>query len=201
MLPGLRVKDGFMRHPFDTEFGVQTSGLVSGRHLKAGHAHDRHSTAYYGVAPSIFREICERWRTSPPAFPAETYSFIDLGSGMGRALLLAAEMPFREGSWGRTESETGQRRLKERDYLAGGGGECIVRCAFFTRMRPRLNFLMALAFYFCSIHSARPCCDGCSSGLKPNSATGPANSTCSMSIMSRRRCWLNILGFQAIYRG
>jgi D-alanine-D-alanine ligase len=96
MLPGLRVKDGFMRHPFDTEFNVQTSGLVSGRHLRAGHAHDRHSTAYFGVAPSIFRDICERWRTSMPAFPTETYSFIDLGAGMGRGLLLAAEMPFRE---------------------------------------------------------------------------------------------------------
>jgi D-alanine-D-alanine ligase len=96
MLPGLRLKDGFMRHPFDAEFGAQTSGLVSGRHLNAGHAHDRHNTAYYGVAPSIFRDICERWRTSPPAFPTESYSFIDLGAGMGRALLLAAEMPFRE---------------------------------------------------------------------------------------------------------
>ncbi len=96
MLPGLRVKDGFLRHPFDLEFGTQTSGLVSGRHLKAGHAHDRHNTAYYGVAPSIFRDIVERWRERPPAFPAEGYSFIDLGAGMGRGLLLAAEMPFRE---------------------------------------------------------------------------------------------------------
>ena len=85
-----------MRHPFDLEFGVQTSGLVSGRHLKAGHAHDRHNTAYYGVAPSIFRDICERWRRSQPAFPMESYSFIDLGAGMGRGMLLAAEMPFRE---------------------------------------------------------------------------------------------------------
>ncbi len=96
MLPGLRVKDGFMRHPFDAEFGVQTSGLVSGRHLKAGHAHDPYNTAYYGVSPSIFRDIREQWRASPPALPAESYSFIDLGAGMGRALLLAAEMPFRE---------------------------------------------------------------------------------------------------------
>jgi D-alanine-D-alanine ligase len=96
MLPGLRVKDGFMRHPFDLEFGVQTSGLVSGRHLKAGHAHDRHNTAYYGVAPSIFRDVCERWRLSQPAFPPESYTFIDLGAGMGRGMLLAAEMPFRE---------------------------------------------------------------------------------------------------------
>jgi D-alanine-D-alanine ligase len=96
MLPGLRVKDGFLRHPFDAESGVHTSGLVSGRHLKAGHAHDRHNTAYYGVAPSIFRDTCERWRKSPPEFPVESYSFIDLGAGMGRGMLLAAEMPFRE---------------------------------------------------------------------------------------------------------
>ena len=85
-----------MRHPFDLEFGVQTSGLVSGRHLKAGHAHDRHNTAYFGVAPSIFRDVCERWRRSQPAFPTESYSFVDLGAGMGRGLLLAAEMHFRE---------------------------------------------------------------------------------------------------------
>jgi D-alanine-D-alanine ligase len=95
-LPGLSVKDGFMRHPFDAKFGVQTSGLVSGRHLKAGHAHDRHNTAYYGVAPSIFRDLCKRWRESPPAFPPDKYNFIDLGAGMGRAVLLGAEMPFRE---------------------------------------------------------------------------------------------------------
>ena len=85
-----------MRHPFDVGLGVQTSGLVSGRHLKAGHTHDRHNTAYYGVAPSIFRDIVDRWRASPPAFPAENYSFIDLGAGMGRGVLLAAQMPFRE---------------------------------------------------------------------------------------------------------
>jgi D-alanine-D-alanine ligase len=95
-LPGLRVKEGFMRHPFDAEFGVRTSGLVSGRHLKTGHPHDRHNTAYYGVAPSIFRDLCQRWRESQPLFPEPSYTFIDAGAGMGRAALLAAEMPFRE---------------------------------------------------------------------------------------------------------
>ncbi len=64
LLPGLAVKDGFTRHPFDVEFGVRTSGLIAGRHLKSGHRHDRHTTAYYGVAPSVFQALVRRWRKS-----------------------------------------------------------------------------------------------------------------------------------------
>jgi len=94
-LPGLAVKDGFIRHPFDLECGVRTSGLVAGRHLKSGHPADRHNTAYFGVAPSVFREMIVRWRRSKPAAPIDEYSFVDLGAGMGRALLLASEFPFR----------------------------------------------------------------------------------------------------------
>jgi SAM-dependent methyltransferase len=95
LLPGLSVKDGFMRHPFDLEFGVRTSGLVAGRHLKSGHRADRHNTAYFGVAPSVFREMIVRWRRSKPAAPIDEFTFVDLGAGMGRALLLASEFPFR----------------------------------------------------------------------------------------------------------
>lgn len=95
-LPGLRVADGFTRHPFDEEFGVRTSGLVAGRHLKSGHPHDRHATAYYGVAPSVFHTLLRRWQRSRPAGPIEEFSFIDLGAGMGRAVLLAAQSPFRQ---------------------------------------------------------------------------------------------------------
>jgi len=94
-LPGLRVGEGFTRHPFDEEFGVQTSGLVAGRHLKSGHLHDRHATAYYGVAPSVFEALLRRWRRSRPGWAVEEVSFIDVGAGMGRAVLLAAELPFR----------------------------------------------------------------------------------------------------------
>jgi SAM-dependent methyltransferase len=96
LLPGLRVGDGFTRHPFDEEFGVRTSGLVAGRHLKSGHRHDRHSTAYYGVAPSVFQALMRRWQRSRPAAAIEEFSFIDVGAGMGRAVLLASELPFRE---------------------------------------------------------------------------------------------------------
>jgi hypothetical protein len=91
----LAVKDGFTRHPFDLEFGVRTSGLIAGRHLKSGHKADRHNTAYFGVAPSVFREMIVRWRRSKPAAPIDEFTFVDLGAGMGRAMLLAAEFPFR----------------------------------------------------------------------------------------------------------
>jgi SAM-dependent methyltransferase len=95
LLPGLKVAEGFTRHPFDVEFGVRTSGLVAGRHLKSGHRHDRHATAYYGVAPSVFQALIKRWQKSRPGWAIEEVSFIDVGAGMGRAVLMAAGMPFR----------------------------------------------------------------------------------------------------------
>ncbi len=93
-LPGLSVADGFVRHPFDEANGVRTSGLVAGRHLKSGHLHDRYATAYYGVPPSVFRSLIQRWRRSRQGAPLEETTFVDVGAGMGRAMLLAAEMPF-----------------------------------------------------------------------------------------------------------
>ncbi|MGA7343841.1 MAG: class I SAM-dependent methyltransferase [Terracidiphilus sp.] len=94
-MKGLTVKDGLVRHPFDLEFGVRTSGLVAGRHLIAGHRHDRHATAYYAVPPSVFRGMIVRWRRLKPVEPIDEFTFIDLGAGMGRAMLLAGEYPFR----------------------------------------------------------------------------------------------------------
>lgn len=84
-----------MRHPFDEANGVRTSGLIAGRHLKSGHRHDRHATAYYGVAPSVFEALVRRWRRFGPAAPVKEATFVDIGAGMGRALLLAARRPFR----------------------------------------------------------------------------------------------------------
>lgn len=95
LLKGLSVKDGLVRHPFDFEYGVRTSGLVAGRHLAAGHRHDRHATAYYAVAPSVFHGMIVRWRRCRPTAPIDHFAFIDLGAGMGRATLLATEYPFR----------------------------------------------------------------------------------------------------------
>ena len=95
LLPGLSIKDGYTPHPFDAQFGVKTSGLVPGRHLKSGHPHDRHSTAYYGVAPSVFHALVKRWQRTSPAAPLVETTFVDLGAGMGRALLLASTLKFK----------------------------------------------------------------------------------------------------------
>jgi SAM-dependent methyltransferase len=95
MLPGLTVKDGLIRHPFDLEFGTRTSGLVAGRHLQSRHREGRDATAYYAVAPSVFHALIARWKRTMPPAPINSYAFIDLGAGMGRAILLAAEYPFR----------------------------------------------------------------------------------------------------------
>ena len=58
-LPRMTKKEGFTLHPFDAKHGVQTSGLIPGRYLKTGHTHDRHSTAYFGVAPSVFQALLQ----------------------------------------------------------------------------------------------------------------------------------------------
>lgn len=95
-LPRLTKKEGFTLHPFDLKHGVQTSGLIPGRLLKTGHAHDRHSTAYFGVAPSVFHALLKRWQRTSPCSPLDRFTFVDIGAGMGRAMLLASEFPFKK---------------------------------------------------------------------------------------------------------
>jgi SAM-dependent methyltransferase len=76
-------------HPFDERFGVETSGLIYD--LPTGHAHDLCNNGYFAVAPSIFHQVMERLDLYHPRF-----RFVDVGSGKGRALLLASGYPFRE---------------------------------------------------------------------------------------------------------
>lgn len=92
----MSIVEGFTEHPFDLENGVHTSGLIPGRFLKTGHAHDRHMTAYFAVAPSVFHALLKRWLRTKPIAPLEQFTFLDLGAGMGRAVLLAAEFRFRK---------------------------------------------------------------------------------------------------------
>src|SRR5215469_14020200 len=90
----MSAEEGFTDHPFDIEHSVQTSGLIPGRFLKTGHTHDRHSTAYFGVAPSVFHALLKRWQRTKPIAPLDRFHFIDIGAGMGRAMLLASGYPF-----------------------------------------------------------------------------------------------------------
>src|ERR1700761_5530367 len=47
-------------HPFDEQFGVDTSGLVY--ELPSGHPHDLYNNGYFAVAPSVFHSIMQALR-------------------------------------------------------------------------------------------------------------------------------------------
>jgi SAM-dependent methyltransferase len=80
------------------KFGTDTGGYLRPDEIGSGHANDALNNGYSAVAPSVFREACRRWRVTlpPSAARVEAYSFVDVGAGKGRALLLAAELPFRK---------------------------------------------------------------------------------------------------------
>ncbi len=97
----MRARDLLQRtacpiHPFDQMHGVDTSGLVPATHLVTGHANDQHITAYYGVAPSILRALIGHWRKTAPPHHIEDYTFIDVGAGKGRGVLVASEYSIRK---------------------------------------------------------------------------------------------------------
>jgi len=79
-------------HPFDRAHGTDTSGTVSAGELQAKNDHEAvaHVTVYGGSQPSVLREVLS-------GIPQpETCSFLDLGCGKGRPLLVASEFPFRD---------------------------------------------------------------------------------------------------------
>ena len=86
-----------IEHPFDKRHGLDTAGYVSRRDLVSGHPHDVYLTGYSAVAPSVFRHMCRRWiDTLAARRRVQAFSFVDVGAGKGRALLLASELPFRK---------------------------------------------------------------------------------------------------------
>lgn len=91
----LKLTD-FPIHPFDHTHGTDTSGLVPAKHLRTGSPSDEHVTAYYGVAPSILRGLVARWLDTAPTADLREWTFVDIGAGKGRALLVASELGFRQ---------------------------------------------------------------------------------------------------------
>jgi SAM-dependent methyltransferase len=117
-----------VRHPFDERYGVETSGLIGGGDLATGHEHDVFITAYAGIAPSRFQAAMERWRAELGGVRVEECSFVDLGCGKGRALLLGGELPFREAVG--VELNPGLAEIAERNvaaWVAAGRARCPVR--------------------------------------------------------------------------
>ena len=85
-------------HPFDAKYGTDTGGYLGPEEMVKGRTNDAHNYGYSAIAPSVFREACRRWRETLPEVSGriEAYSFVDVGAGKGRAVLLATGLPFRK---------------------------------------------------------------------------------------------------------
>lgn len=77
-------------HPFDRTLGTDTSGWVSPLELPRAEAARAHAICYAGSQPSLLRLALAEL----PAL--DTCTFVDLGCGKGRALLVASEFPFHD---------------------------------------------------------------------------------------------------------
>ena len=79
-------------HPFDAEHGTDTSGLIAAEELKdSRRRRNIHNTGFYATAPSLFRQAAEKLPIDHRRF-----TFIDLGAGKGRVMLLASQLPFKQ---------------------------------------------------------------------------------------------------------
>jgi SAM-dependent methyltransferase len=77
-------------HPFDRSHGTDTSGYVAPENLPSSPFDSTRRHVYGGSQPSIIR-------TALAALPpVEGLTFVDLGCGKGRPLLVASEFPFRD---------------------------------------------------------------------------------------------------------
>ncbi|HWF13773.1 MAG TPA: class I SAM-dependent methyltransferase [Candidatus Acidoferrales bacterium] len=85
-------------HPFDRKYGTDTGGYLGPEDLANGCTNDAHNYGYSAIAPSVFHEACRKWQETLPAVSGriEAYTFVDVGTGKGRPLLLASELPFRK---------------------------------------------------------------------------------------------------------
>ncbi len=110
-IPGREIGSS-VPYPFDVQYGVDTGGLVWGESLDGPSSTEPSSTepssdnpssnkprsnesaywatGYYGISPSAFTAALARLELDWSRF-----TFVDVGCGKGRALLLALRFPFR----------------------------------------------------------------------------------------------------------
>ncbi len=79
---------------FDHDYGVTTQAILFLTDLDPEHVGDAgaHATHYEAVPPADFRTLV----AALPAQAIAASTFVDVGAGMGRAILLAAEYPFKQ---------------------------------------------------------------------------------------------------------
>jgi hypothetical protein len=91
-LPGfsnLYAQGWIFPHPFDRFYHIDTSGYVASEELVSSPFDGGKPGFYAGSQPSIIRTAL---KTLPDMEP---FTFVDLGCGKGRPLIVASEFPFR----------------------------------------------------------------------------------------------------------
>ena len=76
---------------FDLQYGIDTSGIVNVPDLDVKEEIRKHSVRYEPTRIWLFNNIIDQLQIT-----YENYVFVDLGSGKGRALLLASEFSFKK---------------------------------------------------------------------------------------------------------
>jgi len=76
---------------FDWQYGVNTRTIVPTHALALAEPQARQASRYQAASLRLVKRLLER----APGSPSE-YEFVDIGSGMGRVLVVAAEYGFRE---------------------------------------------------------------------------------------------------------
>lgn len=112
-------------HPFDVEHGTDTSGLIPGWELRSGHPSDLYIAGYLGVPVSGFRGMMARWQQELSGRGVGEFTFVDLGCGKGRAVLLASESGFREAvgvELNPALADTAKANVER--WVAAGKAEC-----------------------------------------------------------------------------
>jgi SAM-dependent methyltransferase len=77
-------------HPFDREYGIETSGFIEARALAPDPETGKSMHCYGGSQPGIVRRVLA---TLPDK---SGLTFVDLGCGKGRVLVVASEFNFKE---------------------------------------------------------------------------------------------------------
>lgn len=77
--------------PFDKKYGTDTERIISVGALDIPDVKLKHSNRYEAVVPEAFADIIA---SLPPT--DDQFVFVDIGSGKGRAILLASLFPFKE---------------------------------------------------------------------------------------------------------
>jgi len=85
-----RRRDRAMPDPLDLEWGTDTAQVVEQGELEVDSPNHAFAVRYQATPPEAFQAMM-----AALDIRFEDYTFVDIGSGKGRALLLAADYPFR----------------------------------------------------------------------------------------------------------